>query len=78
MTLRKLEKRADGDFLCPECGKPLRFKDGEAVAVVDGQLDMDNYKPYLIEENKFIPFDLSCIFISSRKQLKQKVFITEK
>ena len=51
MTLRKLEKRADGDFLCPECGKPLRFKDGEAVAVVDGQLDMDNYKPRYICDN---------------------------
>jgi transposase-like protein len=48
MTLRKLEKQADGNFVCPECGKPLRFKDGEFVAVVDGQLDMDNYKPRYI------------------------------
>ena len=48
MTLRKLEKREDGGFACPMCGKPLRFKDGEAVAVVGGQLDMDNYKPRYI------------------------------
>ena len=48
MTLRKLEKQADGGFVCPECGKPLRFKDGETVAMVDGQLDMDNYKPRYI------------------------------
>ena len=48
MTLRKLEKREDGNFVCPECGKPLRFKDGETVAVIDGQLDMENYKPRYI------------------------------
>ena len=51
MTLRKLEKKTDGSFVCPECGNPLRFKDGESVAVVDGQLDMDNYKPrYICDE----------------------------
>ena len=48
MTLRKLKKRDDGNFSCPACGGPLRFKDGEAVAVVSGQLDMDNYKPRYI------------------------------
>ncbi len=48
MTLRKLKKRDDGNFSCPGCGGPLRFKDGEAVAVVSGQLDMDNYKPRYI------------------------------
>lgn len=48
MTLKKLEKREDGGFVCPACGKPLRFKDGETVAVVAGQLDMDNYKPRYI------------------------------
>ena len=48
MTLRKLNKRDDGLFSCPTCGNPLRFKDGEAVAVVGGHLDMDNYKPRYI------------------------------
>lgn len=48
MTLRKLQKRDDGNFSCPACGNPLRFRDGEAVAVVGGQLDMDNYKPRYI------------------------------
>lgn len=48
MTLRKLEKRDDGDFVCPECGSPLRFADGGAVSVVRGQLDMENYKPRYI------------------------------
>ena len=48
MTLRKLKKRDDGSFSCPACGNQLRFKDGEAVAVVDGHLDMDNYKPRYI------------------------------
>ena len=53
MTLRKLEKRKDGGFACPTCGKPLRFKDGDAVAVVGGQLDMDNYKPrYICDDCK--------------------------
>ena len=53
MTLRKLEKREDGGFACPMCGRPLRFKDGEAVAVVSGQLDMDNYKPrYICDDCK--------------------------
>ncbi len=48
MTLRKLKKLDDGNFSCPVCGNLLRFKDGEAVAVVGGQLDMDNYKPRYI------------------------------
>ena len=48
MTLRKLKKRDDGSFSCPGCGNPLRFKDGEAVAIVGGQLDMENYKPRYI------------------------------
>ena len=48
MTLRKLKKRDDGSFSCPGCGSPLRFKDGEAVAIVGGQLDMENYKPRYI------------------------------
>ncbi len=48
MTLRKLKKRDDGGFSCPGCGNPLRFKDGEAVALVSGQLDMENYKPRFI------------------------------
>ena len=48
MTLRKLEKLDGGDFLCPECGSPLRFEDGGAVGVVRGQLDMENYKPRYI------------------------------
>ena len=36
-------------------------------------LIIDKYKSDLNNDNKFIPFDLNCIFISSRKQLKQKV-----
>ena len=53
MTLRKLKKRDDGNFSCPACGSPLRFKDGETVAVVSGQIDMDNYKPrYICDDCK--------------------------
>ena len=53
MTLRKLKKRDDGNFSCPACGNPLRFRDGEVVAVVSGQLDMDNYKPrYICDDCK--------------------------
>ena len=53
MTLKKLKKRDDGNFSCPACGNPLRFHDGEAVAVVSGQLDMDNYKPrYICDDCK--------------------------
>ena len=48
MTLKKLKKRDDGIYSCPACGSPLRFKDGETVALVGGQLDMDNYKPRYI------------------------------
>lgn len=53
MTLKKLKKRDDGNFSCPACGNPLRFQDGEAVAVVSGQFDMDNYKPrYICDDCK--------------------------
>lgn len=45
MTLRKLQPTDDGTWPCPVCGRPLRFSDGGAVAVVNGKLDMENYKP---------------------------------
>ena len=44
MTLRKLQ-RNDDTFLCPNCGGPLEYSDGGAVAIVNGHLDMENYKP---------------------------------
>jgi uncharacterized protein with PIN domain len=45
MTLRKLHAKEDGIRICPVCGNPLRFVDGGAVAIIGGQLDMENYKP---------------------------------
>ena len=39
----------------------------------NGLNNKDNNKEKYNDDNKYIPFDLSCIFISSRKQLKQKI-----
>ncbi len=45
MTLKKLHAREDGNYSCPVCGGELHYVDGGAVAIIDGQLDMENYKP---------------------------------
>ena len=47
MTLRRLQKTGDA-FQCPTCGGNLKFSDGGAVAIVNGHLDMENYKPRYI------------------------------
>ena len=39
----------------------------------NGLSNKDNNKEKYNDDNKYIPFDLSCIFFSSRKQLKQKI-----
>ena len=44
MTLKKLQ-RNDDTYQCPNCGGPLEFSDGGFVAIVNGRLDMENYKP---------------------------------
>ncbi|MGN0940861.1 MAG: hypothetical protein ACI4OA_04065 [Selenomonadaceae bacterium] len=45
MSLRKLQKQADGAWLCPVCGHRMKVVEGGAVALVNGKLDMENYKP---------------------------------
>lgn len=45
MAVSKLEKSADGAFLCAQCGRPLRKIEGGTVRVEGGKADMDNIKP---------------------------------
>ena len=45
MALQKLTKNKKNEYVCPQCGKALRFVDGGVVQLVDGQPDMENILP---------------------------------
>ena len=42
MAVSKLEKDANGAFLCPQCGRPLRTVEGGTVMIRGGKADMEN------------------------------------
>ena len=44
MTVKKLERERNGDYICPVCGSTLRRVAGGPVRVVDGRVDMENTK----------------------------------
>ena len=45
MSVTALESGENGALLCPECKRPLVYKDGGQVRVVDGKVDYENVKP---------------------------------
>ena len=46
MAVSKLAKDADGAFLCPQCGGPLRTVEGGTVVIRDGKADMETISPH--------------------------------
>ena len=45
MAVSKLEKDANGAFLCPQCGRPLRTVEGGTVMIRGGKADLESVKP---------------------------------
>ncbi len=45
MTVTKLQLSANKKFVCPKCGRELRFVEGGAVQIVNGKVDMDATLP---------------------------------
>ena len=45
MAVSKLEKDANGAFLCPQCGRPLRTIEGGTVRIQGGKADLESVKP---------------------------------
>ena len=45
MAVSKLEKDANGAFLCPQCGRPLRTVEGGTVRIQGGKADLESVKP---------------------------------
>lgn len=45
MAVSKLAKDANGAFLCPQCGGPLRTVEGGTVVIRDGKADLEGVKP---------------------------------
>ncbi|MCR5176601.1 MAG: hypothetical protein K6C05_07075 [Anaerovibrio sp.] len=39
-----LSKDSSGAYVCPRCGKPLRYSDGSAIQVVNGKVDYESVK----------------------------------
>lgn len=48
MTVTKLKLSASKKYICPQCNKELRFKEGGAVRIVNGKVDMDATLPRYI------------------------------
>ena len=45
MSVMKLTAGANGNFVCPTCGKELGFVEGGAVSIVNGKVDMSSTLP---------------------------------
>lgn len=48
MSVTKLTKNANGVFLCPKCGQELRTREGGAVEIRNGRVDMSATLPKYI------------------------------
>ena len=51
MTVTKLKMSTNKKLLCSKCNRELRFKEGGAVRVVNGKVDMDATLPRYICDN---------------------------
>lgn len=45
MAVYQLQKKETNNYICPKCGRPLRFVDGTAVQIVGGRADMASILP---------------------------------
>ena len=45
MSVMKLTTGTGGAFVCPTCGKDLRYVEGGAVSIVNGKVDMSSTLP---------------------------------
>lgn len=45
MAVFQLQKDETNNYICPKCGRPLRFVDGTAVQIVGGRADMASILP---------------------------------
>ena len=45
MAVYQLQKNETNNYICPKCGRPLRFVDGTAVQIVGGRADMASILP---------------------------------
>lgn len=45
MAVFQLQKDETNNYICPKCGRPLRFVDGTAVQIVSGRADMASILP---------------------------------
>ena len=45
MSVTKLERNAQNNFVCPTCGQELKYVEGQAVQLVGGRADMDSILP---------------------------------
>ena len=45
MAVTKLEVVWEKRYVCPHCGRKLHYVEGDAVAVVDGRVDMNRTLP---------------------------------
>lgn len=48
MAVTKLEVVWEKRYVCPHCGKKLQYVEGDAVAVVDGRVDMGRTQPRFV------------------------------
>ncbi|MFA6850959.1 MAG: hypothetical protein WCS30_11500 [Selenomonadaceae bacterium] len=44
MTLLKLNRADNGEYICPDCGNVLQRVEGDAVTVVAGKINMEDTK----------------------------------
>lgn len=85
MALTKLEKNADKKFICPKCGKEMRYDEGDTVKVKDGKVDMESALPRqicdecgvfyreLLNTGYYDVFDLS----PEERQAKKKILAVD-
>ncbi len=45
MTVTKLQLDAQKNFVCPKCGRPLKYVSGGAVQIVNGRVNMSTTLP---------------------------------
>ena len=48
MAVQKLSVVWEKRYLCPRCQQKLRYVPGDAVAIVDGRVDMTRTQPYYV------------------------------
>jgi len=83
MTLLKLNRADNGEYVCPECGHVLQRVAGDAVTVVDGKFNMEDTKTrYECDSCKvfyreLLDTDYYDVFpLQQKKEKKKKILAT--